>query len=842
LREEGELDDDVAAEENRRHDDNGDASSRVVGVVEFVRSGRCGHVFCRPCIERLLCAPSSVAQQYQQQSGGSVDANDAAHARRQFLRIDDVSDGNDDALVAEFERFSSSSSDPRQLRSGSQASSAVVVPTANICPICRAPLSLFELLTLGGDGGDKNSDGADSIAEDTGCSDKDATKIDAKKTATTIPPHQQTAFAHPKNYDWATACPALVSAAYGTVIASCYTTADDISDNNCVDDGIRHGSFRFEVVEEEEEENGAKEDESTDFEDNQSDGGESQKKRGTVLRPHYLLEKILPHNGSLRSPPCRRIPIQGTHYHAPTRTLLGTIVYKEYEYVVSAAVGGGTTAVMKGDGSMATTTTPTRAKEAPAPVIVSFKRIWDVYLSFSPNYSYVRTGAIQKRNMCTVVGDGNGDIEGKRPTIDGAAAVAAVMRRVFPFDGIWKVTAAGSSSSVAAALIRVAIGTLYLPSRAFRAGEGALSDYADCEMYKVLPDRDESKITILRPTPSGQLVACLFADWDWRAAPSGPEIGAKLEWNPVARPDSIDSDNDDHRVPLTWKRLTESSSTGGQLGVWTSYIGGASGQILRRLDSSSRLQPRPPPTYVLSGLNGNTFCQQFRVGLASYHFESTRPGDIDNANRTNGPAAAAEGCTAYISYEHPDTAHWPPLDNGMPVPDRIYFHDVSFPTPYTFRGTIKWAEDTGTTWGGMAKWEYVMVFDSQYTCIVNGHVLSYTSDDNELPRELSRYGETLVYINAALFDVFLRALSPAQAVETTPSTATDDDAVGVEASVVAAAAAAAVSERPHRVSSEVRSRLQREGASARTLAAIHHVLSAARDNNATTNNPIDFNL
>jgi hypothetical protein len=67
-----------------------------------------------------------------------------------------------------------------------------------------------------------------------------------------------------------------------------------------------------------------------------------------------------------------------------------------------------------------------------------------------------------------------------------------------------------------------------------------------------------------------------------------------------------------------------------------------------------------------------------RTGLASYHFVAREQ--------------------AYISYEHPDCAAWPPLDNGAPVPARMPFDQMSWDEDSrTWTGSIEWEGRTGTT-------------------------------------------------------------------------------------------------------------------------------------------------
>jgi len=84
------------------------------------------------------------------------------------------------------------------------------------------------------------------------------------------------------------------------------------------------------------------------------------------------------------------------------------------------------------------------------------------------------------------------------------------------------------------------------------------------------------------------------------------------------------------------------------------------------------------PSYYGTNLWGNTFCQSFCVGLASYHFllptttttevyvDNTEDDD-DSQQETSTTTITTTNYQAYISYEHPRTAQWPPLDNGRYV-------------------------------------------------------------------------------------------------------------------------------------------------------------------------------
>ena len=149
------------------------------------------------------------------------------------------------------------------------------------------------------------------------------------------------------------------------------------------------------------------------------------------------------------------------------------------------------------------------------------------------------------------------------------------------------------------------------------------------------------------------------------------------------------------------------------------------------------------PTYHADTLWGNTFCQAFTVGLASYHF--MKPID-DNSDSEY---------EAYISYENPKTTQWPNLDNGMHIPPRAHFRNIQWnEETRTFKGDILWMEDHGTTWNGDSEWKYEIIFDPTYKFIVSGTCSMADSEPHQ-------FGRDLIYINAALDDIFGEALESA---------------------------------------------------------------------------------
>ena len=228
------------------------------------------------------------------------------------------------------------------------------------------------------------------------------------------------------------------------------------------------------------------------------------------------------------------------------------------------------------------------------------------------------------------------------------------------------------------------------------------------------------------------------------------------------------------------------------------------------------------PTYHSDTIWGNVFCQGFKVGLASYHFIP--------------PAEGEDMGTAYISYENPATSEWPPLDNGQPIPAKVKFHNISFPNATTFRGQILWQQDYGTPWQGMVRWEYEMIFDEKFTCIIGGSVTSFNADTPEVPRELSRYGEGLVYVNAALYNEFRRQVLEEQEATTTErnNNQSSSDNTGEESSSVQED----WSDRFHRQSLELRLRLQHENAPVRVIAMAHRLMTFSLQDVC----PIDYNI
>ena len=92
----------------------------------------------------------------------------------------------------------------------------------------------------------------------------------------------------------------------------------------------------------------------------------------------------------------------------------------------------------------------------------------------------------------------------------------------------------------------------------------------------------------------------------------------------------------------------------------------------------------------------------------------------------------------------------------------------------TFQGTIDWQSAYGTSWQGVDKWEYTMVFDDAFTCIKQGGCMATASGAE--PHEQSRFGVSLIYVNAATEACFVSLLERDPATLPPAPEITDQDA------------------------------------------------------------------
>ena len=200
---------------------------------------------------------------------------------------------------------------------------------------------------------------------------------------------------------------------------------------------------------------------------------------------------------------------------------------------------------------------------------------------------------------------------------------------------------------------------------------------------------------------------------DLKRKPSGPDIGDTIVWTV----------NDPGFFRIFWTRETKEDIPPTRI---------------ERLGNNDTLfskvqhvRETAKPSYHPGSPWGNVFIQAMMVGLASYHFEDEN--DV------------------YISYEHIECSDWPPLDDGSPVPSRVPFVNHSYdPETRTFRGSIRWIEAYGACWQGCEAWDYEIVFDTEFLCILSGTVKSFRIDG--ALGNTHHYGEDLNYINAGLVE------------------------------------------------------------------------------------------
>jgi hypothetical protein len=372
---------------------------------------------------------------------------------------------------------------------------------------------------------------------------------------------------------------------------------------------------------------------------------------------------------------------------------------------------------------------------------------WDFILSFSSDFRYIARGVfIARKESCQSTECGEYDCK-------------------FSLDGTWKVTWPDNGTSMDITVH----GNKFLFATAPPFQDNSVPhavQFTDPENPTVaLGDQEFTQTSI-----SGVYL---------RSPPHGPALGESIGWavSGSSRPEMI------------WTR--QSMSTDNSL-LEVAHFGPdhVGKRQYQRLIQGVNDQPVVMPTYHSDTIWGNTLCQALTVGMASYHFMSD------------------ESAGAYISYEHERTAMWPPLDNGMPVPARMWFREISFDAERRiFRGTIDWFETHGTTWQGNRLWKYEMHFAEEYTYITGGAIRSVTRDSEEQETEMSVFGEELVgvYVNGGLLEQI--------------RTEAGSDDTEYRLRIV-------------RLSSSIlERRLQTQGASARAMSMIQHLLMAAQTTN-----------
>lgn len=270
---------------------------------------------------------------------------------------------------------------------------------------------------------------------------------------------------------------------------------------------------------------------------------------------------------------------------------------------------------------------------------------WEVILVVSWNYQFISRGImVHKRTTC------------QRPDCEKLSCK-------FPLDGRWSVTYPnGIENSISEYIVHNNVCSVqYLNTLSHATNQVGRIEFSEQRTPTItwsFSDRQSSEATITADSL---------------------QIGHSIEWKK--------SNLGSIHPSMIWTRKTVPSE---KLPLQVLHIGPdhPSKLYYHLLPSGSSTRCRAE--YHGEKVWGNTFCQALKVGLASYHFMG------------NSEAGA------YISYEHEHTSVWPPLDNGNPIPTRIWFVETSFDaTTRTFRGKIDWEGTHQTTWQGCRWWRYV---------------------------------------------------------------------------------------------------------------------------------------
>ena len=141
----------------------------------------------------------------------------------------------------------------------------------------------------------------------------------------------------------------------------------------------------------------------------------------------------------------------------------------------------------------------------------------------------------------------------------------------------------------------------------------------------------------------------------------------------------------------------------------------------------SYLRWTPPPTTIFSSVYVQGFVYAgVHEGVASYHFNS-----VDDC---------------YISYANAPES-WI-LDDGSPPPVRKPFEQVSYvEETRTFQGVVTWPQG----FDGAIRWEYTMVFSSDFSFIASGKVQPYRAFG--IPMRAQHFGDPMsgLLISSVLF-------------------------------------------------------------------------------------------
>ncbi len=348
-------------------------------------------------------------------------------------------------------------------------------------------------------------------------------------------------------------------------------------------------------------------------------------------------------------------------------------------------------------------------------------RNWEVIMQFSSDFRYVAHGAIIKHRPK--------DTHDRNRSID------------YPLDGIWTIRWQKTSdrgvvdrNSLMAAQMRVIDNSFELYGCTYNLNFG--DDDSGGGVYFMWDERyfGSGGPAVVQTAESGV---------DLIHKPDGPDIGETIVWT-VDHPDFF---------RIFWTRESKGGVPppfdieyfgidGGRYGHGHGYNDEYGDTTL--LFRQNHIRQSSKPTYHAQTLWGNVFIQALKVGLASYHFISPNAGENDGDGG------------AYISYENIACSQWPPLDDGSPIPARVPFINISFDIETrTFRGTIPWYDTYGSCWQGCKAWNYEMVFDSKFVCILSGNIQSVTLDGGVGYDHM--FGDVLNYRNAAMKDIIIEA-------------------------------------------------------------------------------------
>lgn len=416
---------------------------------------------------------------------------------------------------------------------------------------------------------------------------------------------------------------------------------------------------------------------------------------------------------------------------------------------------------------------------------------WDLIMQFSSDLRYISNGILVKRR--------DAPFHRSLPTSSSRNSDDEQhYSNPWPFDGRWKVNWYEPKSGEAH--FTIVAGSFEFGPTTYRI------NISNPECVEIVWPRGniEGEEGVVQTAVSGLNLA---------EQPDGPDVGSLITWTT------------DHRdyPKITWTRETVAGPPPPKVELF-----GPQNVFYRRARVTCDRFASLIPRYHGDDVWGNVFVQQMKVGLASYHFLSEPSGQTGDYSE------------AYISYEHPYVSQWPNLDDGSPVPSRVPFSGITWDRPgRTFRATIEWHNRYSTTWNGCARWRYEMVFDKEFTCILSGGVWTTPFDidgdeGKEKETEMSAFGESLVYVNAAVLERFREMLLSSQEegpVEISGNHSSPNDSQDGDSSEIVQFA---------RASRSLRDRLSVEGASFRTMTVMHRLLASTQQQPAS--NPIDYNL